>query len=142
MAANAGKGLVSRVVCRNRYQSPDIDHLKSAVRDAQALHALFTDNLGETATLIVDEEATRAQLVDELTQLATVSTGEDVVVIGFSGHGSNTHEVAQSGLAVRSAVRVAATLRHLHPTEVNRASLIGAAQLTTELDDLRLPVNT
>lgn len=49
----------------NRYRFPDIDHLKSAVWDAQALHALFCDNLGETATLIVDEEATRARLVDE-----------------------------------------------------------------------------
>jgi hypothetical protein len=57
----------------NRYRSPDIDHLKSAVCDAQALHALSSDNLGETAILIVDEDATRARPVDELAQLAAVS---------------------------------------------------------------------
>jgi hypothetical protein len=50
--------------------------------------------------------------------------------------------VAQSGLAVRSAVTVANALRHLHPTEINRATLIAAAQLTAELDELRLPVNS
>src|SRR5689334_21550520 len=77
----------------NRYRSPDIDHLKSAVRDAQALRALFCDNLGETATLIVDEEATRVRLMDEIAELSSVSTQVFVVVIGFSGHGSDTHEL-------------------------------------------------
>ncbi|MFL6125418.1 DEAD/DEAH box helicase [Actinophytocola sp.] len=77
----------------NRYQSPLIAHLKSAVRDAQALHALFSDNLGGTAAVVADEDATRARLVDELTRLAADSTEDDVVVIGFSGHGSDTHEL-------------------------------------------------
>jgi helicase len=77
----------------NRYRSPDIDHLKSAVRDAQALHALFSDNIGQAATLLVDKQATRARLVDELTRLGATCTADDVVVIGFSGHGSDTHEL-------------------------------------------------
>jgi hypothetical protein len=49
--------------------------------------------------------------------------------------------VAQSQLAVQSAVRVAAVLRHLSPTQLNRVTLIGAAQLTNELEEIRLPVN-
>lgn len=77
----------------NRYQSPQIAHLKSAVRDAQALHALFSDNLGGATSLLTDEDATRARLVDELTRLASESTDDDVVVIAFSGHGSDTHEL-------------------------------------------------
>src|SRR6266516_7300103 len=77
----------------NRYRSPDISNLAAAVRDASALHALLSDNLGDGATLLTDEEATRSLLADELTQLAAVSTNDDVVMIGFSGHGSDTHEL-------------------------------------------------
>ena len=50
--------------------------------------------------------------------------------------------VAESGLAVRSAVAVAGAFRRLHPGQLNRATLITAAQLTAELDDMRLTVNT
>src|SRR6266511_1010664 len=77
----------------NRYRSPAISNLAAAVRDAAALQALLSDNLGDGAALLTDEDATRSRLVDELTQLATVSTEDDVVMIGFSGHGSDTHEL-------------------------------------------------
>ena len=50
--------------------------------------------------------------------------------------------VAESGLAVRSAIAVAGAFRRLHPQQLNRATLITAAQLTAELDDMRLTVNT
>ena len=49
--------------------------------------------------------------------------------------------MAESGLAVRSAVTVAGAFRRLHPEQLNRATLITAAQLTAELDDMRLTVN-
>ena len=49
--------------------------------------------------------------------------------------------VAQSGLRVSSAVRVARALRTLHPLHLNRATLITAAQLTDELDETQLRVN-
>ena len=77
----------------NRYASKDIDNLASAVRDASALHALFSDNLGDTCRLITDSDATTARLRAELRELQTASCENDVVVIAFSGHGSNTHEV-------------------------------------------------
>jgi replicative superfamily II helicase len=77
----------------NRYDSADIDFLASAVRDATALHALFADNLGPDCRLITDEDATAARLRSELQNLQTASSAEDVVVIGFSGHGSSTHEI-------------------------------------------------
>jgi replicative superfamily II helicase len=77
----------------NRYDSPDIDFLASAVRDATALHALFTDNLGTDCRLITDEDATTARLRSELENLQTASSADDVVVIAFSGHGSSTHEI-------------------------------------------------
>jgi helicase len=77
----------------NRYTSDDINNLASAVRDASALHALFSDNLGDTCRLITDADATTARLRDELRALQTASCEDDVVVIAFSGHGSNTHEI-------------------------------------------------
>ena len=77
----------------NRYASTDIDNLASAVRDASALHALYSDNLGDTCRLITDSDATTARLRAELRELQTTSSENDVVVIAFSGHGSDTHEI-------------------------------------------------
>jgi helicase len=49
--------------------------------------------------------------------------------------------VANSGLAVRSAARVAGVFRRLQSQQLNRATIITTAQLTAELDDTRLNVN-
>lgn len=76
----------------NRYLSPEINELSCARRDAVALDALFTDTLGGVSRLVVDEEATRARLEHEFQDLANCDPG-DTVVIGFSGHGSDTHEL-------------------------------------------------
>src|SRR6266568_2059910 len=78
----------------NRYSFKSVRRLASAARDAKALHALFSDNLGDTeTTLLVDRDATRNAVVTALTELQNRSTPEDVVVISFSGHGSTTHEL-------------------------------------------------
>jgi helicase len=77
----------------NRYASANIDNLASAVRDATALHALFSDNLGGECRLITDSDATTTRLRAELADLQKSSLEDDVVVIAFSGHGSNTHEI-------------------------------------------------
>jgi hypothetical protein len=71
-----------------------VRQLASAARDAKALHAVFSDNLGDAnTTLLVDRDATRDAVVTALVELQTRSTPEDVVVISFSGHGSTTHEL-------------------------------------------------
>lgn len=78
----------------NRYRSKSVRRLASAARDAKALHAVFSDNLGDAnTTLLIDREATRDAVVAALVELQTRSTPEDVVVISFSGHGSTTHEL-------------------------------------------------
>lgn len=77
----------------NRYASADINNLASAVRDASALHALFSDNLGGSCRLVTDSEARTARLRAELLELQTTSAPNDVVVVAFSGHGSDTHEI-------------------------------------------------
>lgn len=86
----AFKGLFIGV---DRYSSPDINWLSCARSDATALHALFSDNLGLDATLLVDEEASVAKIREQFEKLAD-SKEEDIVVVAFSGHGTETHELA------------------------------------------------
>lgn len=76
----------------DRYDSPEINWLSCANRDAKALHALFTDTLGGETTLLTDEQATVAAIRERFEKLATCSP-DDVVVIAFSGHGTETHEL-------------------------------------------------
>ncbi len=75
----------------DRYQGAGIDWLSSAVRDATALHALFTDSFAGNTTLLNEDKATKLNIKEELAKLAKASTDEDVVVITFSGHGTPTH---------------------------------------------------
>src|SRR5258708_2981633 len=76
----------------DRYQSPHATWLSCAKRDAIALHALFTDTLGGQAVLLTDQDATRSEIERHFIELAKC-TPDDVVVIFFSGHGSDTHEI-------------------------------------------------
>jgi hypothetical protein len=76
----------------DRYDSPEINWLSCASRDAKALHGLFTDTLGGETTLLTDEEATVAAIRQSFEALSTCDA-EDVVVIAFSGHGTETHEL-------------------------------------------------
>ncbi len=76
----------------DRYQSPDIRDLSCAARDATALDALFSDTLGGPTVLLTDHDATLSRIEVELDKL-TQCDAEDTVVIAFSGHGSETHEL-------------------------------------------------
>jgi helicase len=76
----------------DRYQSPAIGELNCASRDAIALNALFADTLGGTTTLLTDDAATAKRIEAEFCALATCEP-DDTVIIGFSGHGSETHEL-------------------------------------------------
>ncbi len=46
----------------DRYDSPEINWLSCATRDAKALHALFTDTLGGETMLLTDEQASVAAI--------------------------------------------------------------------------------
>lgn len=76
----------------DRYASPDVNWLACAKRDAVALHALFTDTFGGRTVLLTDEEATKNEIISSLDALSKVHK-DDLVVIAFSGHGSETHEL-------------------------------------------------
>src|SRR5262249_23071046 len=76
----------------DRYVSHRINWLTCACRDARALHALFADTFGPGGNLLTDEQATRAAFEAKFQALAACGA-DDVVVIGYSGHGSTTHEL-------------------------------------------------
>ncbi|GAA0734291.1 caspase family protein [Dactylosporangium roseum] len=77
----------------DRCRSEKINHLASATRDAVALHAIFSDNLGESGALLTDADATSEAVRKALVELSSRSTPDDVVVVTFSGHGSDTHQI-------------------------------------------------
>lgn len=76
----------------DRYASPAISWLSCAERDATALQTIFSDTFGDGGDLLVGAAATRAAIVGRLEALAECSE-DDFVVIAFSGHGSETHEL-------------------------------------------------
>jgi helicase len=76
----------------NRYASPAVSELRFAEADAMALHALFADTLAGENTLLVGAGVTRSAIEEHFDRLAGCDE-EDVVVITFSGHGSETHQL-------------------------------------------------
>lgn len=76
----------------DRFASPEVNELTCAARDAEALYALFVDTLGDaSAVLLTDQEATRNAIVEQLKTRLGSAAPDDVVVISFSGHGSDDH---------------------------------------------------
>lgn len=84
----------------DRYASSQINWLGCAKRDAVAMHALFSDTLGDGATLLTDENATKANIQARFNDLKQCNS-DDVVVIFFSGHGTNTHELVTYDTEIR-----------------------------------------
>src|ERR1700733_6756988 len=86
----------SLFVGTNRYKSSLIPNLSGCVNGARALHGLFADAFGErNSILCTDEQATRAAIIASLHQLHRTDP-DDVVVIGFSGHGSGSPPLVTS----------------------------------------------
>lgn len=76
----------------DRFASTQINELTCAVRDATALHALFVDTLGVgSSVLLTDNAGTRAAIIHEFENRLHGVAEDDVVVITFSGHGSDDH---------------------------------------------------
>lgn len=73
----------------DHYQPP-VSRLSCAARDAQALFALFEDSLDGFSTLLVNEDATRSNMVNAIRDLQRADP-DDLVVLSFSGHGTPDH---------------------------------------------------
>lgn len=96
----------------DRHASNKINELSCARNDAVALHALFTDTLGGTTTLLTDELATRSGIEQALDHLADC-TEDDVIVISFSGHGTPTHQLVTYDADIRDLDRTCIPLHML-----------------------------
>ncbi len=78
-----------------KYFVPDIRDLVGCTRDAIALHALFADTLPDAnPKLLIDRDATAANIRHSMQDILGAATPEDVVVFSFSGHGSPDHRLA------------------------------------------------
>ena len=76
----------------DRFQSPSINWLSCARRDAVALYSLFSDNLQGNFHLIFDENATKDLIEYQVKELSNCAE-DDIVIFSFSGHGTTTHEL-------------------------------------------------
>lgn len=76
----------------NRYRDPRIQDLACARQDAEAFGQLFADRMvkeDRKVQILLDEEATRANVLDAAgNELARAACEDDVVVMLFAGHGS------------------------------------------------------
>lgn len=73
----------------NKHLDPSIPELSGARRDATALWALFTDSVESlSARLLVDEDATLAEVSGAMVGTLAAASADDVVVVAFAGHGS------------------------------------------------------
>jgi helicase len=75
----------------NRY-TPPVNRLTCAVADAVALSTLFEDTLAGDVRCLTDGDATRARLEAEFAELRHAAE-DDVVIVSFSGHGTDDHRV-------------------------------------------------
>lgn len=78
----------------DRFKSERVSWLTCARRDAEALHALFVDTLGgDAAVLLTDEDASRVAVMEQFENRLALTGADDIVVITFSGHGSDDHYI-------------------------------------------------
>lgn len=78
----------------DKYRSPDVNELRCAVRDAVSLYSLFADTFGEKgAKLLIDNSATRNEIVSDFESRLSKAAPDDFVVITYSGHGSDDHHL-------------------------------------------------
>lgn len=85
----------------DRYASKQINELTCAKRDAVALEALFADTLAGHTVLLTDADATRGRIEEAFSALEQ-SEPDDVVVITFSGHGSEAHQLIPHDTDIRN----------------------------------------
>lgn len=78
----------------DRHLDPQVPDLSGARRDATALWALFADSIdGCEPTLLADEAASLSAIRDLLDRTLGEADEDDVVILGFAGHGTPDHRL-------------------------------------------------
>ncbi|HQZ33276.1 MAG TPA: caspase family protein, partial [Ilumatobacteraceae bacterium] len=91
---------------------PPVNRLTAAKADAAALSALFEDTLGGEIKFLADTHATLANIVTELENLRTAAA-DDLVVVSFSGHGTDDHRLVPVDVVVDDLVGTCLPLEEL-----------------------------
>lgn len=87
--------IVGTFIGVDRYADANISDLGGARRDAEALWSLFSDTFaGMDARLMVDDEATSANVLDALSDRLGKATSDETVIISISCHGTRDHRLA------------------------------------------------
>lgn len=85
----------------DRHLDPKIGDLTGAARDATALWAVLSDSISELeAPLITNERATVGAMRTVLDATLGAADEDDVVILGFAGHGSRDHRLVLHDTAV------------------------------------------
>lgn len=112
----------------DRYRAP-VNRLSCARADAVALGSLFADNTEGSIAFLLDAGATRKDIEDALASL-TSSDPDDLVVMTFSGHGTEDHRLVPVDADGGDLERTCLSLNDL----AVRLDAIPARQLIVVLD--------
>jgi len=78
----------------NQFSDPTIRDLTGCCRDALALWALFSDTIPSiNAQLLLDDQATKAGILQALDVTLGAAGPDDTVIVSFSGHGTSSHRL-------------------------------------------------
>ncbi|MCA0418024.1 MAG: DEAD/DEAH box helicase [Proteobacteria bacterium] len=85
----------------DRHVDPSIGDLTGATRDATALWAVLSDSIADLdAPLVTDDAATLSALRSALDATLGSATENDVVILGFAGHGTQDHRLVLNDTSV------------------------------------------
>jgi len=128
----------------NRYEDPGISRLLCAEKDAVALEFFLRDRCGFVVTGLINDQATKGRINDEVRHLCAGLGPEDVFLFYFAGHG---HDDPHTGRQVLLPVdvRLQDIEDHLQPDLVPvrgieaASARCGAARFLL-LDACRMPL--
>ena len=91
VASTASRNKWALLIGIDQYLRPYISRLHGCVNDAELMSRILQDNFGfpaENITLLRDDQATRDGILAALAGIVDRAGGDDIVVIHYSGHGS------------------------------------------------------
>lgn len=94
LSATEGGKNYALLIGINQYQQ--IPKLQTAVHDAQEVARVLEEQYGFTATLLLDEKATRSAIIKELNSIKNRLATNDRLLIYYAGHGWNDKETETS----------------------------------------------
>lgn len=94
--------VIGRFIGVDRFSDPIVHDLSGCVRDATALHALFSDGIdGIDAALITNNAGTIQNLRRAVAETLEGATEDDAVILTFASHGTHDHRIVAHDTSLR-----------------------------------------